>query len=245
MVRALGDTLPAVVALAEIEIFCSRPHAPTRRVALGRRDLPSDPIPGPGGILLGGVVARFAAELDVDLLDDLERLLRDVERGRRIAQPRLRYRLQGDTIGLDPVCHRLVEIDERVEFSFGERGAPAQQVLGAIYAVADLPGDRRHSLAEALRRALRWVGPVGPELVAALGGGRSIGRLTRTSIGDPITWARRRLGLDPADVPSRDEVQRRYRELLRVEHPDHGATADGAADRIAELVEARRILTGR
>ena len=36
-----------------------------------------------------------------------------------------------------------------------------------------------------------------------------------------------------------------YREMLRDAHPDHGAAADGAAQRIAELTEARRILTGR
>jgi hypothetical protein len=33
--------------------------------------------------------------------------------------------------------------------------------------------------------------------------------------------------------------------MLRDAHPDHGAEADGAAQRIAELTEARRILTGR
>ena len=41
------------------------------------------------------------------------------------------------------------------------------------------------------------------------------------------------------------EVVRRYRELLRQAHPDHGAQTDGAAQRIADLTEARRILTGR
>ena len=46
-----------MVVLAELEIFCSRPHAPTRRVALGEADLPCEPAPGFGGILLGGVVA--------------------------------------------------------------------------------------------------------------------------------------------------------------------------------------------
>jgi hypothetical protein len=37
-------------------------------------------------------------------------------------------------------------------------------------------------------------------------------------------------------------VQRRFRELLRAAHPDHGAAHDGAAQRIADLTEARRIL---
>jgi hypothetical protein len=33
--------------------------------------------------------------------------------------------------------------------------------------------------------------------------------------------------------------------MLRHAHPDHGASTEGAAQRIAELAEARRILTGR
>jgi curved DNA-binding protein CbpA len=40
-------------------------------------------------------------------------------------------------------------------------------------------------------------------------------------------------------------VQRNYRERLREVHPDHGAEVAGAAQRIAELSEARRILIGR
>ena len=43
------------MVLAELEAFLSRPVAPTRRVALGSLDLPGDPAPGFGGILLGGI----------------------------------------------------------------------------------------------------------------------------------------------------------------------------------------------
>jgi len=45
------------VILAELEIWHSRPIAPTRRVAIGDQDLPCDPPPGYGGILLAGIVA--------------------------------------------------------------------------------------------------------------------------------------------------------------------------------------------
>jgi curved DNA-binding protein CbpA len=55
-------------------------------------------------------------------------------------------------------------------------------------------------------------------------------------------WAMEVLGLH-ADMPvDRDDVNRRYRRLLRDAHPDHGAGSEGAAQRISELAEARRIL---
>jgi hypothetical protein len=40
----------------------------------------------------------------------------------------------------------------------------------------------------------------------------------------------------------RDDVNRRFRRLLRDAHPDSGGTATGAAGRIEELTEARSIL---
>ena len=42
--------------------------------------------------------------------------------------------------------------------------------------------------------------------------------------------------------PARGEVQRRFRALVRAAHPDHGGDRATAADRLAELSEARRIL---
>jgi hypothetical protein len=57
------------VILAELEVFHSRPIAPTRRVALGHRDLPCSPAPGFGGILLGGIVAAYIPALDPELDD--------------------------------------------------------------------------------------------------------------------------------------------------------------------------------
>jgi curved DNA-binding protein CbpA len=40
----------------------------------------------------------------------------------------------------------------------------------------------------------------------------------------------------------RDEVLRRFRRLIRLAHPDHGGASDAAAERIAELTEARELL---
>ena len=54
--------------LAELEVFHSRPIAPTRRVALGVAVLPTSPAPGFGGLLLAGIVASFVDDVDPDLL---------------------------------------------------------------------------------------------------------------------------------------------------------------------------------
>ena len=88
--------------LAELEVFHSRPIAPTRRVALGRVQLPVSPAPGFGGILLAGVVAGHMAELDPELFDDLHRLTLQLQEGHRIPQPRLRHRFQTGSGRADP-----------------------------------------------------------------------------------------------------------------------------------------------
>ncbi|MCB1257694.1 MAG: J domain-containing protein [Microthrixaceae bacterium] len=46
-------------------------------------------------------------------------------------------------------------------------------------------------------------------------------------------------------LPNRSEIQRAFRRQLRHSHPDHGADRVGAAQRIADLAEARRILLER
>ena len=52
--------------LAELEVWHTRPLAPTRRVALGHLVLPADPPPGFGGLLLGAVIAAHIDEVDDD-----------------------------------------------------------------------------------------------------------------------------------------------------------------------------------
>ena len=69
--------------LAELEIRHSRAAVPTRRVALGQRWLPAEPPPGPGGILLGGLVAAHVDAIDDDLLVELLGLIDDLESDRR------------------------------------------------------------------------------------------------------------------------------------------------------------------
>lgn len=228
--------------LAELEVFHTRPNLPTRRVALGRSLLPVEPPPGFGGLLLGGIVAAHVDELDAELVGDLGRLLDDLEAGRRTPQPRLRHRLQVDHIGLARSVHRLVGRGDVLEFEFDEGGAPAAQVLGAAYAAGQLPFAVRHRVMEALRRALRWQGPVGPALVAHLSGAIGASTWSAAAYADPGGWALEVLGLNGNGTPARSAIQRRFRTLLMDAHPDHGGDRDGAATRIADLTEARRIL---
>ncbi len=111
---------------------------------------------------------------------------------------------------------------------------------------------------------MRWVGPVGPDLIASLVGlGHTPSAIA--AFENPVSWALTTLGFEAANgngvgngpdkkpavggrlvrAPSRDDVQRRFRWLLRDAHPDHGGEVDEAAQRIADLSEARRILLTR
>jgi hypothetical protein len=57
-------------------------------------------------------------------------------------------------------------------------------------------------------------------------------------------WAMEVLGLGAGMRLERADVQARFRRLVRQAHPDHGAARDGAAERLAELSEARELLLG-
>jgi predicted alpha/beta-hydrolase family hydrolase len=213
------------VLLAELEIFHSRPIAPTRRVSLGRRLLPVDPPPGFGGILLGGIVATHLDSLDPDLLGELGRLITDLEAGRRVPQPRLRHRFQADRHGLARSRHRLVGRGDGIDFEFGEGGAPASQILGAVYAAGRADPLVRPAIMDTLRRAVRWQGAAGPSLIAYLSGTRVQGALSAAALAHPERWALTLLGFeaDGEGVPVRADIQRRFRTLVREAHPDHGA----------------------
>ncbi len=232
--------------LASLEVWHSRPIAPTRRVAVGDCDLPTDPPPGPGGLLLGAVVARFAPELDVDTRADIAVLLREVERGMTIGQPRLRYRLQRDRIGLSRSRHRLLTGASGLRFELDTKSiTPAQSVLAAVYSCRELPPERRSEVIDVLRRGLDWVGPVGPGLIDHLVGPDVALRLRSgnfSTASDPLLWALEVLGLEEGEHTVPKTVQKRYRRLLRDAHPDHGGGKHDAAARIAELSRAREIL---
>jgi len=236
------------VILAELEVFHSRPIAPTRRVALGRTKLPVSPAPGFGGILLGGIVAAHIDELDPELFDDLHRLTLQLQNGQRIPQPRLRHRFQTDRIGLTRSVHRLVGEGEDLEFEFEVKGAAAQHILAAVYAAGRLDPAPRARVCDVLRKAMRWTGPLDHGFVAHLSGLDRSRDWSPRAFHDPVQWALGVLGLGRLEadaglrLPERSDVQRQFRDLLRVAHPDHGGSTDAAAQRIADLTEARRIL---
>lgn len=226
-----------------MEVFHSRPIAPTRRVAIGARDLPVSPAPGFGGILLGGIVAAHMPGLDPDLFDDLDRLTRQLEAGMRIPQPRLRHRLQTDRVGLQRSVHRLVGEGEEIRFEIAEKGAPAHHILAAVYAAGGLEPGPRALVMDALRKAMRWSASIDGTLVAHLAGLARHQEWSADAYRDPIGWALGVLALGPGSGrPTRRTVQKRFRELVRQAHPDHGGDRRAAAMRLAELAEARRIL---
>lgn len=228
--------------LAELEIRHSRPIAPTRRVALGKDVfLPTEPAPGFGGVLLACIVATFGQELDEEMGDELDDLLEDLERGRRISQPRLRHRFQVDVIGLDRSHHRLYGEGDSYHLDLQLKGHPMPQVLGAAYAAGMLSRSAKTSVFRLLRKATLFAGEPGPKMLAFLLGTEAASRSWTTAANDE-RWAMAVLGFDAADFPDADDVGRRYRDLVRLAHPDVGGDATVAGHRITELNEARRVL---
>jgi hypothetical protein len=232
------------VLLAELEVFHSRPIAPTRRVALGVAVLPTSPAPGFGGLLLGGVAAAFVPEVDPELLGDLVRLTHQVEAGQRISQPRLRHRLQDDRVGLRPFRHRLVGTGEELLFEIDHGGSPVPNVLGAVYAAGNVDRAHRAAVMGAVRRGLAWRSEIGQRLIEHLSDSQGTAGWSTLGGRDPVVWALGVLGLS-AEQCERLMVQRRFRQLLLLAHPDHGGDTGDAAQRINDLTEARRILLRR
>jgi hypothetical protein len=233
--------------VAELEVYHSRPIAPTRRVALGSAVLPVDESPGFGGLLLGGIVAKYRPEVDPELIEELEILSFQVEQGQRIPQPRLRHRLQTDRIGLTRSVHRLIRLPNKklhLEFE-AKHTAPTQYVLAAVYSAGRLEPSARADVMGVIRRAMNFQGNAdnAAALLSHLSSRFDRFALSSSSQADPIAWALEVFGLNPeGGVPDEDALRKTFREHLRNAHPDIGGAADDAAQRISELTEARRIL---
>lgn len=226
--------------LAELETFHSRTVVPTRRVAVGRCNLPLAPPLRPGAVLVAGVVGRYQEELDDDSRDDLALLIGQIARDERIRQPRLRHRLQEDRIGLTRSRHRLVRRSGgRPAFEFSDRGgSAAQYVLGALYAARHVAGPARQEIMGAVRSVLAWPGGSDAELLRFLDGFRAV----PVAMPEPHSWALEILGLESLEGLAAADVQKRFRRLVAAVHPDTGGADGEAGERISDLVEARRIL---
>jgi hypothetical protein len=229
------------VLLAELEIRHSRAVAPTRRVALGDLWLPTEPQPGFGGILLAGIVAAGVGRLVDDLRDELDALIEALDKGARIAQPRLRHRFQTDVVGLDRSHHRLVGRGEEMLLELDDHGAVLPQVLGAVYAAGRLSYRARPNVFRLLRRATRWEGDNDERLIAYLTGDEAAYRPWRTAAHNE-DWARQVMGFATEDEPTRSDIQTTFRRLVRTAHPDHGGASERAGQRITDLAQAKRIL---
>jgi hypothetical protein len=244
------------VLLAELDVRHTRRHMPTRRVALDGGYLPTGG-PAFGALLLGAVAADNLDGLDEEQWDVLPRLLDDARRG-DLSVPRiaLRYRLQTDIHGLDRSRHRIVvEAGVRV-LELDVHGAAVPQVLGAVMAAAALPASGRRLAFRAIDAAVAVPGVLPEGLVVRrlfegvpgvrpyAPGGTRPRRADDGWRGVPAErrWAMEVLGLRAGMPLERVDVQARFRRLVRQAHPDHGAGSRGAAERIAELSEARELL---
>lgn len=229
--------------LAELEVFHSRSVAPTRRVALGGAILPMDPPPGHGATLLAAIAAAHGPMLDAESYEEYRTLLRQIDRGQRIAQPRLRHRFQQDQVGLTKSTHRLIADQSKLRFRIEKStGSAEHHLLAVAYVCAPMAEATRRAAIAAIEVGLQWRGVLDARFVSRVLGRSSTASLPLLALSDPDGWARRILGFDTGVTLSKTTVQRRFREQLRDAHPDHGGTRDRAAERIADLTEARRIL---
>jgi hypothetical protein len=252
------------VILAELNIRHTRRHQPTRRVALGDHYLPTSG-PAYGAVLLGAVVAENLGGLDDEQRELLPRLLADAEDGLSVPRIALRHRLQTDTHGLDRSRHRITADGGPLVLELDTHGWPTPQVLGAVMAAAQLPVSARRPAFRAIANAVARPGmppeglevrrllegvpgmrPYAPGAAARPNGGPLSGEADEARLwrGVPAErrWAMEVLGVRAGARIDREDVQRRFRRLLRLAHPDHGAADVGAAERIAELSEARELL---
>ena len=148
----------------------------------------------------------------------------------RADQPRGRYRLQTDRVGLARARDSLVSVGGRPRLVVVDRDvAPVTHLLAALYASAG----RRRLLDGFLE------GFENPE--PCNGFNASLGYRWP----DTRTEALELFGLGGNGAPA-PEVRRRYRELLRKVHPDNGGDPEVAASRISDLQRALSvILAGR
>jgi hypothetical protein len=246
------------VLLAELTVRHTRKHMPTRRVALDHAYLPMSGA-AHGGLLLSTVVSEYIGALDEEQAELLPRLLDDARHGLSVPRIALRYRLQTDVHGLDRSRHRVLGEEGRVVVELDVHGAPVPQVLGSVLAVATMGTSSREAAIRAISIAAagRFRFPNGvllrrlefgiPQEAPPRPGshwkrGRPPEEFMWEGVPSERRWAMEVLGLRADMTLDRDDISRRFRRLLRDAHPDHGGARAEAAERIAELTEARDVL---
>ncbi len=247
--------------LAELSVRHTRRHMPTRRVALDGAYLPTSG-PAHGAALLAAVVATNLPGIDEEQRELLPRLVDSARRGLTIPRIALRHRLQRDTHGLDRSRHRMLGEDGKLVVELDVHGGAAPQILGAVMGAASLMPTGRGVALDTIRRVVagRWAGlapdvevrfvadspwaGARPPLASAdmWARGAPPDELLWVDVPADERWAMEVLGLRAGMAVKRDDVNRRFRRLLRDAHPDSGGASMGAAARIEELSEARAIL---
>jgi hypothetical protein len=211
--------------------------------------------------LLSAVVAMNLPSIDDEQRELLPRLLRDARHGLSIPRIALRHRLQHDTHGLDRSRHRLLGEDGHLVLELDVHGAPVPQVLGAVMGAAALRPSARPVAVDAIKKVVegRWRGLTDDVTVRYVAEAWNGSRpplasdeiwtpgappeeLLWQGVGPDERWAMEVLGLRAGMRVERDDVNRRFRRLLRDAHPDSGGASAGAAARIEELTEARMML---
>ena len=248
------------VLLAELTVRHTRRHMPTRRVAIDHAYLPTSG-GGHGISLVATVVAVHLPLVPEEQRELLPRLLDQARNGLTIPRIALRHRLQHDVHGLDRSRHRVLGEDGHLVVELDRHGAATPQVLGAVMAAAALPGSSRGAVLDAIRRVVngRWAGlaadvelrelfdresTMPPPLAGtrAWAPGAPPEEEAWRGVASEERWAMEVLGLRVGMALERDDINRRFRRLLRDAHPDSGGVAAQAAMRIEELSEARAIL---
>jgi hypothetical protein len=210
------------VLLAELQIWHTRPAAPTRRLALGHLVLPTDPAPGLGGVLLAAVVAAYRPGVPEELWPDVERLIDQVVAGDRIVQPRLQHRYQIDRHGFATSVHQMHGDADHVEFDLHSgRRSPRCCVVA-------LGTAERRVEARSLLPCMKWRGPIGPSSRRHRGVSRRPAG-TDPRCGRSTCWA-------PPHGVRRRTMARTHSPAA---HPDHGGDDDAGG---SSTREARRIL---
>jgi hypothetical protein len=250
------------VILAELNIRHTRRHMPTRRVALDASYLPMNGS-AYGAALLSAVVAENIEGLDDEQVELLPKFMKAALDGFHVPRIGLRYRLQTDVHGLDLSRHRLLEDSGVLVMELDVHAAQAPQVIGAVMAAAAMgPTTRRKALRAIdaaiaqpgvipepflVRRLLHGVPSERPPMAAS----GPVGPINGVILPDAAKWAgvpsERRWAMEVLGIGAdmnvdRTDIQKRFRRLLRTAHPDHGGASAGAAERIAELTEARELL---